>query len=115
MRVTRITQSTKKGAPPESIGVRDFVSSLPASTSPQQFLKIIRSHWGIENKNHWKRDTQWDEDQPLHNNTSTARVLAILRGALLALMTEPCPKLFAIYRRHPMRAFSVLSASPLAK
>ena len=113
MRVTRTSQSTKRDAPPALEGVRDFVSSLDAgATRPQRFLEIIRSHWGIENKNHWKRDAQWGEDSPRQRNRHSAQVLAILRGALLALIDEPCPQLFARCRRRPSCALRKIS-SPL--
>ena len=113
MRVTRTSQSTQRDAPPAVEGVRDFVSSLdPAATGAQRFLEIIRSHWGIENKNHWKRDAQWGEDSPRQRNSRSAQFLAVLRGALLALIDEPCPPLFARCRRRPSCALRKIS-SPL--
>lgn len=116
MRVTRTSQSTGKDAPPAVEGVRDFLTSLdPGGTSPQRFLEIIRSHWGIENKNHWKRDAQWGEDRPRQRNRRSAQVLAILRGALLALIDEPCPQLFARCRRRPSSALHKISAPLPAK
>lgn len=110
VRVTRTCQSTKKGADPAKQGVRDFITSLPATTSPERLLKIIRSHWSIENKNHWKRDAQMSEDRPRQKNARTAQVLGILRGALLALIGEPCPKLFARCQRTPSHAHRILIA-----
>ena len=56
-----------------------------------QIPEIIRSHWGIENKNHWKRDAQWGVDRPRQHSSPSAQVLAIPRGALLALIDEPLP------------------------
>lgn len=115
VRITRSHQSTKKDAPPAIDGVRDFVTSLdPGKTSPQRFLEIIRSHWSIENKNHWKRDAQWDEDTPRQRNSHTAQILAILRGALMALIREPCPTLFARCHRNPFAALRLLSAPLVA-
>jgi len=111
IRVSRTNQSTKQGAAPPETGVRDFVTSLdPRKTSARRFLEIIRSHWGIENKNHWKRDTQWAEDQPRQKNSRTAQFLAVLRGALLALIKEPCPQLFARTCRRSSIAYRILSA-----
>ena len=111
VRITRTTQSTKKNAALPKDGVRDFVTSLdPAQTTPQRFYEIIRSHWSVENKNHWKRDAQWVEDTPRHHSCHTAQVLAILRGALLALVREPCPTLFARCHKNPFAALRLLSA-----
>jgi len=110
--VTRTAQSTKEGAQPIP-GRRFFVTSLgPEECRPEQFAEHIRGHWGIENKNHWKRDAQWGEDAPRFKNPKTAQALAILRGGLLALCLEPCPMLFAHHRRHPRAAVRLVN-SPL--
>jgi len=76
------------------------------------FAQLIRSHWGIENKNHWKRDAQWGEDQPRLRSAANARFLAVLRGALLALIIEPCPELFARHSRSHEKALRLIK-SPL--
>lgn len=104
--VTRTCQGTKPGAPEAKTGVRYFVTSLaPAGTTkPNAFAELlaglVRKHWGIENKNHWKRDALWGEDRPRFKNPKSAHVLAVLRGALLALINEPAPALFARGRQH---------------
>ena len=115
VRVTRTCASTKKDAAPAKSGVRDFITSLPATTRPERLLEIIRSHWSIENKNHWKRDAQMSEDAPRQKNAKPAQVLAILRGALLALIGEPCPALFARCQRTPSHARRILIAPLQAK
>ncbi len=47
----------------------------------------IRGHWGIENKVHWVRDWDWDEDRhQLRAPTSTARALASLRNLAISLL-----------------------------
>jgi predicted transposase YbfD/YdcC len=110
--VTRTAQSTKEGAEPKP-GERFFVTSLGLEERrPAQFAEHIRSHWGIENKNHWRRDAQWGEDAPRFKNPEAAQVLAILRGGLLALCVEPCPTLFARHQRHPRAAVRLIN-SPL--
>jgi predicted transposase YbfD/YdcC len=110
--VTRTSQSTKAGAEPKT-GVRIFVTSLdPDKTPPEHIAALVRSHWGIENKNHWKRDAQWGEDAPRQRNSATAMALAVLRGALLPLIREPCPALFARCRRRMASALRLLK-SPL--
>lgn len=110
--VTRTSEPTKTGASAKT-GVRIFVASLdPDTTSPARFAAVVRSHWGIENKNHWRRDTQWGEDSPRQRSHATAIALAILRGALLPLIREPCPNLFARCRRRIASAFKLIN-SPL--
>jgi hypothetical protein len=110
--VTRTSESTKPGSEPRT-GVRHFVTSLdPDKTPPEQLAALVRSHWGIENKNHWKRDAQWGEDASRLRNSAAAMTLAVLRGALLPLIREPCPALFARCRRRMASALHLLK-SPL--
>jgi len=110
--VTRAAQSTRPGAEPRT-GVRTFVSSCdPQHTTAAQFAEIIRKHWGIENKNHWKRDALWGEDRPRHRQPKIAQTLALLRGAILALIRQPGPPLFAQNQRNPRAALRLIS-SPL--
>ncbi len=109
--LSRTCQKTCRGKRELSAGVRYFVTSLdPQKHTPAQFADDVRSHWSIENKNHWKRDAQWREDKPRFRNPRSAQVLAILRGAILALCHQPCPILFAQHRRHPAAAFRLINA-----
>ena len=115
VRITRTTRSTKKNATSPVEGVRDFVTSLdPIQNKAPRFFEIIRSHWSVENKNHWKRDAQWREDSPRQHHSHSAQILALLRGALLALIREPCPSLFARCHKNPFAALRLLSAPLLA-
>ena len=46
-----------------------------------------REHWAVENKNHWRRDaTRWREDRGVRRKPRGAKNLAMLRGAILALI-----------------------------
>jgi len=111
--ITRHCEKTVGGKPEKTTGTRYFVSSLdPAKTSAAQFAEYVRRHWGIENKNHWKRDAQWREDSPRFRNSKSAQFLAILRGAVLALCRLPCPTIFELHRRKPAAAFRLIN-SPL--
>ena len=95
VKVRRTSQSTKPGSTPQT-GTRLYVTSLScAAIKRAGYAKLSRQHWGVENKNHWKRDGLWREDHPRQRNPHTAKVLAALRGALLALIQEPGPGLFA--------------------
>jgi predicted transposase YbfD/YdcC len=110
--ITRTAQSTKPDSKPIT-GTRIFITSLdPSSTSALRFAQIVRGHWGIENKIHWKRDAQWGEDQPRLRSAKNAQFLAILRGALLTLLDAPCPELFAKHRHRPAQALRLIT-SPL--
>ena len=64
---------------------RLFITSLtPQEADAQQLGRIIRGHWGIENRNHWRRDACWGEDSRCRmRNANAACALALLRSALL--------------------------------
>lgn len=57
--------------------------------APAEWLGLIRSHWGgVENRNHWRRDACWGEDRTRSRNTNIVGTLALLRNALLTLVTD---------------------------
>ena len=71
---------------------RLFITSLTdREASPQRLSQLIRDHWSIENRNHWRRDACWGEDTRCRlRNPNAACALALLRSALLlpALTTQ---------------------------
>jgi predicted transposase YbfD/YdcC len=78
--------SVKSGVTKED--TRYFITSLEeGQRSPKELARIIREHWSVENKNHWRRDTsRWREDSTATRNPKAAKNLALLRGALLAVI-----------------------------
>lgn len=48
--------------------------------------RLIRQHWGIENKIHWVRDTVWREDDQHAYAGTGVQVMATLRNLALGLM-----------------------------
>jgi predicted transposase YbfD/YdcC len=75
---------------------------------------IGREHWSVENKNHWRRDaTVWREDRSARRKPKGAKNLALLRGALLALIPsdqfDSLNAAFDYYRDH--RTTAALSES----
>ena len=66
--------------------VRYFVSSLPASTSPAQALRRVRTHWHIENRLHWPRDVTLGEDACQVRSGRAPQALAAVRNAVLGLL-----------------------------
>lgn len=92
--VTRHAVQTSTGK--ETNGVRFFVSSESLQENkPEHFARRVRDHWAVENKNHWKRDALWKEDSTRLRNAEAVCTLAILRGALLPLLSEPLPVVFS--------------------
>jgi predicted transposase YbfD/YdcC len=83
--VTKTSVQKKTGK--TSLDTRYFVTSLdPKEAKPQRLFGIIRGHWSVENKNHWRRDAIWGEDHCLLRSPNAACALALLRNALLALL-----------------------------
>ena len=50
----------------------------------QRLLELVRAHWGIENRLHWRRDVSMNEDRC--RVRAGARSLAALRNLVLALL-----------------------------
>jgi len=61
--------------------------------SPKQFLRVTRSHWGIENQLHWALDVHFAEDANRTRKDNAPENIAILRKLALN-----------IHRTHPYRA-----------
>jgi predicted transposase YbfD/YdcC len=69
---------------------RYYVSSAsPQAHTPQQWLALIRGHWGgIEIRNHWRRDVLMGEDQSRSRNANLLANLALIRSALLHTLAD---------------------------
>jgi predicted transposase YbfD/YdcC len=62
------------------------LTSLSAvEATPAKLLSLLRSHWHIENRCHWRRDATLGEDRCTVRQPLVATVLAVLNSALLAL------------------------------
>jgi hypothetical protein len=53
---------------------------------PQRLLTLIRAHWHIENRLHWRRDVTLGEDRCQTRTGATPGILARLNSAVLSLM-----------------------------
>jgi len=99
------------------VETRHFVSSLePGERTPKQWAQAVRGQWAVENKNHWRRDSQvWIEDRTTQRRPRAAQNLALLRSATLRLIVELAPAhqtLSAATRhlaQHPKRALALLT------
>jgi predicted transposase YbfD/YdcC len=67
---------------------RHFITTLRESdASHARLAGIVRGHWSVENKNHWRKDaTVWREDRCVRRKPKGAKNLALLRNAILALI-----------------------------
>jgi hypothetical protein len=95
---------------------RNFLSSLSPGDDPGKLKRaagVIRNHWGVENKNHYKKDTcQWVEDDHRHRRVNAAQNLALTRNALLAIIpfdeTKNLSSWLDTYQSYPARALKLL-------
>ena len=92
----------KKGK--ETTDTRYYLSSLPLTA--EQLNDVARSHWGIENKLHWRLDVVFNEDKACIRHDHAAENMNILRkwalGILQKAKTKPEQSLKSIMRRNAM-------------
>jgi hypothetical protein len=70
----------------ESDDVRFAVTTYgPQEASPQGLLELARSHWSIENGQHYRRDRTQDEDRCLVRHSTAARNLSLFRSLAIFL------------------------------
>jgi predicted transposase YbfD/YdcC len=63
------------------------ITSLTAvQASPAELAAIIRGHWMIEDRLHWVRDMDFDEDRSQVRTGSGPRVMASLRNLVLTIL-----------------------------
>lgn len=63
-----------------------ITSLTPQQASPQKLLKLVRGHWGIENRLHWVRDVTFDEDRSQVRCGSGPQTMAAMRNAAIGLL-----------------------------
>lgn len=74
----QITKTTRE--------TRYSVTSLyPEEANPERLLTLIRGYWGIEIKQHYRRDHTQREDHCQVRDTSTARNLSLMRSLAVFL------------------------------
>ena len=66
--------------------VYGITSLPPAEADPEQVLTLVRRHWHLENRVHWRRDVTLGEDGCQVKQRKAAQVLAALNNGVLTLM-----------------------------
>ncbi len=81
------------------------ITSLTAiQASPAELAAIIRGHWAIEDRLHWVRDMDFDEDRSQIRTGNGPRVMASLRNlALTILRLAGATSIAAALRHHARR------------
>jgi|ERR1043166_393277 predicted transposase YbfD/YdcC len=90
LRAERIRQTIRKG---HTINLTTeivyAVTSLPPEkTTPKKLLKLLRSHWAIENGQHHRRDRTQDEDRCQVKDPAAAQNLSLLRSLAIFIYEQ---------------------------
>jgi predicted transposase YbfD/YdcC len=65
------------------------ITSIPATAADaDEVLRLVRAHWHVENRVHWRRDVTLGEDACQVKHGQAAQVLASLNNAVLMLMDK---------------------------
>ena len=65
---------------------------LSTALSGERFNEAVRSHWGVENRLHWRLDVVMNEDQDRTRMENTPYSLAILRHMAINVMQKDTTK-----------------------
>jgi predicted transposase YbfD/YdcC len=77
------------------------LTSLTAQVAtPQHLLELVRGHWGIENKLHWRRDVILHEDQTRTHSALFGQAIASLNNLVIGLTCRLGWSNLAQARRH---------------
>jgi Transposase DDE domain len=64
-----------------------YVTSLPPERGgAAALLRLVRGHWGIENRTHWVRDVTFDEDRCQIRRGAAPQAFAACRNLAIALL-----------------------------
>lgn len=96
---------------------RYYLSSAPPQQyRPEQWLQLIRGHWGgVEIRNHWRRDVLMGEDRSRSRNPHLLANLALIRSAVLLLLADHIQDLsLPQFREHlasrPSRCLQIIAS-----
>ncbi len=89
------------------------LSSLPLSKAPAaRMLTLVREHWAIENRLHWRRDVTLGEDACQTRTGATPSLLAQLNSTVLSLMdrlgVRNVARQMRYFDAHPEQALDLL-------
>ena len=84
--VFRLTRTVTEDAHTSVEVVYGITSLSPKEADADHLLELVREHWAIENRLHWRRDVTVREDACQGRKGEAPRVLAVLNRFLLALL-----------------------------
>ena len=88
---------------------RRYISSLkPHERSHAQWESLVRGHWAVENKTHWRRDALLGEDRIRSRNPRVVTALALIANAA---PFDPVPETIERLARHPSMALALIRSN----
>jgi len=96
---------------------RRYISSLkPHERSHAQWESLVRGHWAVENKTHWRRDALLAEDRIRSRNPRVVTTLALIANAALFVLLhaapfDPVPETIERLTRHPSMALALIRSN----
>ena len=110
------------GRAPRSPEVRYYATDLrPDQAGPRRPRRIVRGHWGIENKLHHPKDRTWLEDRHWVKNKKTGAIVTMLRSPACTLARRArrdglnpkahCPERIEFFNRFPHHAVALLKGT----
>src|SRR6266513_5946125 len=92
-----------------------ITSLAPTRASATRLLALVRTHWHIENRLHWRRDVTLREDHCQVRKGEAPRILALLNSFLLAVLdlvgVSNVPKQMRLFDAQPLLAVRLLLGS----
>ena len=61
---------------------------LSTALTGDRLLEVVRAHWGVENRLHWRLDVVMNEDQQRNRSDNGPANLAVLRHMALNVMQK---------------------------
>jgi predicted transposase YbfD/YdcC len=114
--VLRTERTTKKTGHYTKESHYYISSALAERYKPQQWIELIRGHWGgVEIRNHWRRDAIMGEDKSRSRNPNLLANLALIRNTLLRIMSrhfpeQSLPEIREYLHSKPHKCFQILCA-----
>jgi len=108
--VIEITRWCRKAGQEPSQETRYAITSLPEDEAgPKRLMRLVRGHWGIENKLHYVRDVTFGEDASQIRTGHAPQVMAAGYNFAIGLLHAlRAPNIAAALRSNAARASTVL-------
>ena len=90
------------------------ITSLPRTqTSPEALLALVRDHWSVENRLHWRRDVVLREDASQIRSGAAPQAMAAMRNTLARIVSTfkgPLTEVREIFAENRSQAIATVKA-----